>query len=136
VISPTGLGIRVDSAGDGHYGARRRNSKGRVYSHDGIDFLLIRKQVIVAPTTCKMPRIARPYQNDSTYSGAILESDKIRLELFYFEPYPHLIGRSVDIGQPIGIAQDITLRYPNSGMKPHVHLGIVKCDPMIFIDLP
>jgi hypothetical protein len=36
----------------------------------------------------------------------------------------------VHIGEPIGTLQDIGKKY---GCKPHLHMEVIKCDPMIFI---
>jgi hypothetical protein len=54
------------------------------------------------------------------------------VQLFYFEPNEKLIGKAVEKGQKIGIAQDISKKYPD--MTPHVHLSIVSINPEIFIN--
>ncbi len=44
ITSPTGLGIRNDPAGSGHYGAPRGRRK-----HNGLDFLCVPGQTVVCP---------------------------------------------------------------------------------------
>jgi len=133
IISPTGKGLRSDPAGDGSYGARRAGRE-----HEGYDFLGDPGQQIVMPFNGLIERIARPYRGDTNYSGALIVSDWIKVKLFYFAPFSHLIGRPVGIGAPIGTMQDITRRYPppsgeKQQMLPHVHFQISSIDPEIFI---
>jgi hypothetical protein len=41
---------------------------------------------------------------------------------WYFNPLPSVIGRNVSQGEVIGVAQDLTNKYP--GITNHVHLQL------------
>lgn len=114
--SLTGFGIRVDAAGDGHYGANRGDRK-----HNGIDYFCVPGQNIVAPFIMRIVRIAKPYAN-SDLSGVQWESGKSTGKIFYFQPSEALIGEYVQRGQFIGIAQAVSDRYEN--MTDHIHFQI------------
>lgn len=135
LMNPTGNRIRNDARGHGHYGARRTKTvagKTVAYRHDGTDYEAIPGQVVIAPFTGIIEREARPYAG---YSGVLLVGRRARAKLFYVKPDPELIGKSVKMGSPIGLAQDISKKYP--GMTPHVHLRITSLDPeMINTDTP
>lgn len=133
MMNPTGQPIRNDSGGLGYYGAPRIktiNGKQIHYMHQGVDFQCTPGQRIVAPCSCHIVRIARPYATGH-YEGLLLRSKRATFKLFYIMPNRELIGKSVSEGSPIGWAQDISLRYPQSGVTPHIHLEIDHCDPMI-----
>ena len=55
MISPTGKGIRVDSEGDGNYGASRGSRR-----HNGIDYICVEGQEVRAPFNMLINRIAKP----------------------------------------------------------------------------
>lgn len=124
LYNPTGKRVRSDSAGDGHYAARR--SKGNtVYEHKGVDFECEPGQLVYSPVDGVVVRVAYPYANDDNYMGLVIETRWCKVKMFYFEPFGLLNGGSpINQGDDIGIAQDISKRYPGSGMTPHVHLEI------------
>jgi hypothetical protein len=126
-INPTGQGLRNDRAGLGSWGAPRGTRK-----HKGIDLLCCPDQPIWSPIDGLIVREARPYASGQ-YSGVLIEGDGVEVKIFYFEPDRSLIGQRVAAGQAIGTAQDITERYPNQGMRPHIHLEIVGIDPLLFM---
>ena len=131
----TGKGIRNDKGGAGYYGASRTKiSGGQVirYKHKGTDYECEPGQDIYAPCTGKIIRVARPYIG-TNYSGILLDAKKARMKIFYIEPDKNLIGKSVRMGEVIGKAQDISARYKQYGVTPHVHLEIIMCDPEIFM---
>jgi len=128
MISPTGLGIRSDGGGDGHFGAPRTKTKNKKpfhYEHKGTDFLCKPGQDVVAPVFGKIVRIAYPYP-DKEYSGLVIDADWIKIKLFYIEPIKSAVGKTLYPGEQIGIAQDISKRYPDHGILAHVHLEIIK----------
>jgi len=135
LMNPTGKKIRNDHRGHGHYGARRTktvNGRTVVYAHDGTDYECEPGQVVTAPFTGVIEREARPYPG---YSGLVLVGRRAKAMMFYVRPDPELIGKSVKIGSRIGLAQDVSKKYP--GMTPHVHLRITSLDPeMITYDTP
>ena len=125
MISPTGLGIRSDSAGNGMFGAKR----GRRL-HKGTDFICKPGQIVVAPISGRVIRIAKPYAN-APFSGLVIKNKIITIKMFYFNPQVNIVGMSVVQGQNIGLAQDIAAHYPDSGMTPHIHLQVDAVDPLL-----
>lgn len=124
MISPTGGGIRNDAGGSGDWLAKREiyYPERKTYLHQGIDYGLIEGagQIIVAPGTGIIKRVAYPYQDTKDFGGCEFRVDGIWIKMFYFELYDTLVGQRVTMGQPIGIAQDIGQRY--KGVSPHIHL--------------
>jgi len=132
--NPTGKGIRSDAGGNGHYGAPRSKTVHGVkvrYEHKGTDYECEPGQDITAPMTCDVERESWPYA-DGEYGGLQLKGKRLILKVWYFEPDRSLIGKIVQIGDVIGKAQDISKRYPGTGVTPHVHVEVVRCDPEIF----
>lgn len=112
--------IRVDAAGNGHFGAKRGSRK-----HQGVDLLVQKGDNVLAPEDGLLKRAAYPYVGDMTYSGFefIGDSGK-KYKVFYLEPKWDLIGERVNDGDIIGTAQAISERYPQSSMKDHIHIEI------------
>jgi hypothetical protein len=71
-------------------------------------------------------RIARPYANDSRFSGLLVGNRHIRLYLFYVAPLKDIVSSQVGMGKVIGTAQDIGLKYP--GITPHIHVQVYSMD--------
>jgi len=128
--------IRNDAGGDGHYGAPRSKklSNGRVYrdKHNGTDYVYEPGEDVRAPATGFVRREAKPYAYEN-YGGVELICDKFTLVGFYFKLDRSLIGQTVQKGQGIGTAQDISNKYP--GVTPHVHWRVTQCDPELLIDV-
>jgi len=123
ISSPTGLGIRNDPDGFGWYGAPRGKRK-----HQGKDYLCAPGQDIYFPLESgKITRIAYPY-NDHDYQGVLIEARYISIKMFYFEVWPHLIGKYLKRDEVIGMAQDISKKYGGQ-MEAHIHLSVVSIDP-------
>jgi hypothetical protein len=128
LISPTGLGIRNDAKGLGHFGAKRGY---RI--HQGVDFECKPGQDIVCPVDyATILREAIPYANDYKYRGLLLCNDQVLIKMFYCELLPDMVGATVVEGQVIAKAQNIAAKY-GKGMIPHIHLQIDKVDPMVFM---
>lgn len=129
MISPTGKALRgLDKYGSGAYGAGRGN---RI--HRGADYLCVSGQDVVSPISGTVIRIARPYRKKG-YSGLLIRSPIIEIKLFYFKPLTRIVGTNVKAGDTIGIAQDISKKYPK--MIPHIHLQIDSISPELLINLP
>jgi len=127
LISPTGKGIRKsDSHGSGEYGA----SRGANRYHTGVDFICEPGQIIVSPCQGKIVRVARPYAT-GYWLGVLIRNEILSLFLFYLIPHKELIGQEVRAGHDIGIAQDISVKYP--GITPHIHMQIESIDPGLFL---
>jgi len=131
MMNPTGKKIRNDKRGAGYYGAPRSkivNGKTVKYKHDGTDYEADPGQIVKAPFTGVVERKARPYAG---YSGLVLAGIQARAKMFYVKPDPELIGKPVKIGQRVGLAQDISQKYP--GVTPHVHLRLTSINPELLI---
>ncbi len=128
MISPTGNGTRgQDQHGNGRYGAGRGNRL-----HTGADYVCIPGTPVVCPIKKgKIVREKRPYAG---YSGLLIRNRDVEITLFYLEPDKNLIGYEVNQGDVIGIAQDISEKYP--GIIPHIHMQIDSINPELFINLP
>jgi len=130
LINPTGKGIRSDSAGDGHWQARRGSRL-----HKGIDLLCTPGQDIVAPIKGFIIRVAFPYADDISWKGIVIAGDWCRIKMYYLEPFVG-IGKEVYCGESIGKAQNISLRY-GGDMRPHIHLEFEEIipNPELFMEV-
>lgn len=120
VLKLNELVTRYDTQGSGHFGAGRGNRR-----HKGRDFIAVAGQPFPSIVTGKVIRIATPYKNDKTYSGVVVKAGPISIKMFYVRPTVKP-GDSIRRGDPIGIAQDISKRYPakkpDGAMTPHIHV--------------
>ena len=134
MMRPTQGGIRNDSGGAGYYGApRKKGVTGMKYRHQGTDYACEPGEPVRSPCTGRIIRRANPYV-DGPLKGVLIESKRAAMKLFYVDPKPELIGEVIQQGQIIGTAQDVSLRYPASGVTPHVHLQITSLDPEVLMD--
>ena len=129
ILSPTKKGIRVDRAGDGHYGASRNQGR---RTHRGVDYICSPGQSIVAPITGRIIREAWPYAKDRRYTGFLIRNGILEIKVFYCKLLPGMVGRSVNRGDDIAVAQNIAQKY-KGGMIPHVHLEITNINPELFM---
>ena len=125
-ISPTGGGVRNDAGGSGYWLAKRGTKL-----HQGVDYELPHGagQLVISPIAGRIERIAYPYSDTQDFAGCEIRGDGIWIKMFYFRLHDSLIKQRVVIGQEIGVAQDISKRYPN--VTPHIHLEIIKINPEI-----
>jgi hypothetical protein len=142
-VSPTGTWSPRDgdSYGSGLYGASRsRILDNRVvrYTHPGIDLKVQPGRPIVSPVVGDIFRHIKCYgkgPGSDHYTGLAINATWCRIELLYvgFNPDAVPVGKMVDAGEQIGIAQDLRTRYPKRGGKdaitPHIHLEFVRIDP-------
>jgi len=135
MISPTGHGIRDhDQWGSGRYGAPRDNGK---QIHKGTDFVCIPGQDIVSPIKGVVVREKIPYSepvDGIMFSGLLIKNSDCMITMFYFQPLREILKMPIAKGQRLGVAQDISKKYP--GMIPHIHLQIDSINPELFINLP
>lgn len=121
IVSP--LKVRAkDNHGSGEFGASRSSGTRK---HKGIDLVVKPNQRVYSPIQGRLERYSMPYQNDSRYSGVVIrgrgvDRDKM-VKIFYVKPAVTQ-GESLEAGQFIGFAQDISLKYP--GMTKHIHLEL------------
>ena len=128
ILNPTYKAIRVDGAGNGHFGApRSKIVKGQTvkYTHQGVDFLCEPGQDIRAPITGQLIRWAFPYIDDLRFEGLVVSNRMMSIKMLYVKPLQNSLNKIFNSGDLIGYAQDITLRYPDTDMKPHIHIEIV-----------
>lgn len=117
VKTPT---IRNDKAGLGHFGANRGSRK-----HRGIDYVVQPGCQVYSPATGKVTKIGYCYRDDSRWRYVQITDEKgLDWRVFYISPDAN-IGDEVDKHlTAIGWADDITERYPDKGMTPHIHLEV------------
>ena len=133
MISPTGQGIRNDSAGSGHWGAtRKRTIDGVVkkYKHKGVDFKSTFDQDIVAPFDMFIKRVSTP--NVSYLSGIAFETESSSGRMWYFAPFRKVLKTNVKQGDVIGTAQSLK-EYYGPKTTDHIHFQFNEIDPMILI---
>ncbi len=128
ICNPTGGEVRHDSQGSGDFGAKRGSRR-----HSGTDFVCVPGQTVLGFTNSIFIRIARPYASDPKYLGALFRGPQVEYKLFYFLPTLDP-GQKIEAGSDVGIAQDISEKY-GPEMTPHVHLEIVRVDPMFLMEL-
>lgn len=117
ILSPV---IRSDSAGDGHFGARR--SGGR--KHNGIDYLCTPGGFVFAPVDGVVTKLGFPYGDDLSWRYIEIRADDgLYHRLFYVKPLVQ-VDEIVTAGQIVAEAQDVSKRYPDQGMLAHVHYEI------------
>lgn len=138
MISPTGLGVRNDAGGLGHYNAPREklmpNGSIKKYTHEGIDFGSKFPQNIVAPFDMQITRISKP--NESYLSGIAFGTKRSTGRMWYFTPFSRVIGCQVKEGEVIGTSQSLQ-EYYGDKVTDHIHLqfNTFKMDPMFLMDL-
>lgn len=110
--------IRVDSKGDGHFNASRGDR-----AHNGLDLVVTPGETIYSPIAGKVVRYAAPYENDSRYSGVVVQNEQYLVKLFYLSPIQVKPGQQVARGQALGVAQKISTKY-GAGMVDHVHVEV------------
>jgi murein DD-endopeptidase MepM/ murein hydrolase activator NlpD len=107
-----------DIWGSGQFGASRAG-----HMHQGLDVITRPGEPILSPIDGIIKREALPYAGDSRLKGLTIIGfgtwEGIEVKLFYVSGW--LLG-TVKRGQPIGVAQDLSVRYP--GITNHVHIEV------------
>lgn len=110
--------IRNDSGGDGHFGTSRNRYTGKG-THEGVDISAKLNQKVYAPINGKIVRIAKPYADDSRFSGLLLEGlNGEEIKIFYISPLK--VGENINRGELIGTAQSISKKY--NTVTDHIHV--------------
>lgn len=123
--------VRSDPAGDGGFQAPRGS-----YNHTGIDYQCIPGAIVCSPVAGQVTKIGYAYGSGyGDWDPSTGEGDPYRYveitsgngrhhhRLLYVDPTVAQ-GAIVVRGTQIGIAQDVTQRYPGQGMLPHVHYEV------------
>jgi len=118
MISPTGYAVRQDSAGNGNLGAARGT---RI--HGGTDYYCVEGQAIVAPFNMTITRPSYP-NRDQIMQGIAWKFGKSTGRLWYFTPHANLIGKRVEQGDIIGVAQSVSSYYCDDTMNDHIHFQV------------
>ena len=135
MISPTGLGVRNDPAGFGYFDAPRGSKR-----HEGTDYLCNPGIEVVFPFDAgKVLRLSYPYGDTRDYGGIYargLERGKLLyFFMWYFQPRDDVLLIDFKQGDVLGVAQDVTARYADQEMQPHVHLEIDKIDSELLLEV-
>ncbi len=118
--NPTGHAVRgEDHYGAGAFGASRG---GGVRAHRGADYISEAGEIVRAPINGVVSRIGFAYRGDTRFRYVELSnaSDQRAVRVLYVGPMVQL-GAPVQAGDPIGHAQDLSIRYPR-GITNHVHV--------------
>lgn len=112
--------IRNDNMGSGVFGAPR---DGR--AHEGTDYRMSTlKEPVFAPISGRIIRKLQVYPDSSEYVGCEIRGDDgVEVKLFYMEPHLYWLRKKMEIGEEIGIGQDVGKRY-GGGMRAHVHMEV------------
>jgi hypothetical protein len=128
-VQPVGLvKVRQDRWGNGRFGMPRGTSPdGSKKYHDGLDLEVEPGDPIFSPINGKIDKVDYPYASDLFWTGLQISNNMVRVEVWYMNPF--ITAGRVNAGQQIGVAQDISKRYPptedfNYIMKPHIHLRV------------
>ena len=109
-----------DPAGEGHYGASRGDR-----THNGIDYKCVPGAAVLSPVYGEISKLGYPYADLQWRYIEITDDSGLHYRLFYVKPIDFLgVGSHIDEDDIIGIAQDISERYPDQGMTPHIHYEI------------
>lgn len=123
-----------DNAGNGDFGSSRVNGR----KHLGEDILVIPESSILAITSGVVTRLGYAYTGAHYRYVEITPSEFYAIRYFYVQPRV-FEGQIIKAGDIIGLAQDITARYPDQGMRPHIHIEVIdrktnqRVDPKIHL---
>jgi len=150
ILSPPVVGgIRVDAAGDGHFGSPRGSRL-----HAGLDLLAEVGEPVKAPCEVNVLRVGQCYANSTALNLVELApslSRDARIKILYTSCIVRP-GAILVQGQVIGYAQDVA-GYHGRPMKNHIHLEVdlsrgallgrgsrpddrVRVDPLFFLEMP
>jgi peptidoglycan LD-endopeptidase LytH len=124
IASPSTGHVRGhDAYGSGSFGALR---DGGARTHAGVDYVATAGESIRAPIGGEITKIGFAYPGDKTLRFIEIRHPEsgVTARVFYVDPEV-AVGATVVAGEGIGLAQDLTKKYPG-GMTNHVHVDI--CD--------
>lgn len=127
-----------DHYGAGGYGAGRDGGRRR---HLGVDYVAAPGGPVRAPIAGAVTLIGHAYGRSSGLDFIEIrdEARNLRARVFYVSPRVS-VGQVLVAGDPIGVAQDLTVRYP-AGITNHVHVELMNAqgrhiDPSTLLPLP
>lgn len=123
--------VRMDAQGSGLWHASRVDRL-----HKGLDIEVFPNEEVFSPIAGAYVRTAQPYPEDSRFGGIVIAGKWCTVLLYYLSVLPFAAGEYIRRGDPIGRAQDVSLKYPpkkpGGHMKPHIHIEIAEVDPQVF----
>jgi hypothetical protein len=108
------------------------------YTHPGIDLFIEPGRPVLSPVVGDIFRHIKCYgkgPGSEHYTGLAINAAWCRVEILYvgFNPDDVPVGKVVDAGEKIGLAQDLRTRYPGKqgggAITPHIHLEFIRIDP-------
>jgi hypothetical protein len=132
--------VRSDRWGSGNFGAGRgHHSDGSRKFHDGLDLVVKPGETVFSPIDGTVEKVDYPYGSDLSWKGIQIYNGNLRWEIWYMEPNNGLIDRYVYVGDPIGVAQDISRKYPPTKKIPyrmidHIHNRVTLLQGMYLIN--
>lgn len=108
-----------DLTGNGWYGAKRGKRK-----HEGVDYVVTPGEDIFAITSGTI-RIGNVYRGSKQMKLIEITGPEYRVKQMYVNPTVKN-GDTVEAGQKIGTAQDVSKYHNSENMKPHVHISVWK----------
>jgi len=119
-----------DRWGSGYFGAPRGDHK-----HNGVDFAVDKGSAVCALRAGRVSKIGFPYNPADKHKGHLryveITVGELRFRYFYIHPIVEK-NQTVDVDQPIGIAQGLRTIYP--GITDHVHLEIMNIERTKYFD--
>jgi len=127
IASPTGPmpAVRNDGWGQGRFGTNRGSKQ-----HDGLDLIVTPGQPIFSMITGSVEKYEQCYTGDTRWTGVQIANQLIRVELWYMNARNTVaVDELVLAGQMVGVAQDISVKYPPTkkiphDMTPHIHVRV------------
>lgn len=123
----------TDAKGSGEFGASR---DGGTRKHAGLDIVIEPHKPVLCPTVLEFKRNGLAYETGiggansaEPYRLIVLENDFVEVKILYVYPYSFIKGEVVVAGEPIGVSQDLSRRYP--GITNHIHIEVWPKDTLL-----
>lgn len=108
-----------DRHGFGHFGASRGTR-----NHIGVDLVANPGDYVYSPFSGEITKEGWAY-NNADFRYIEITGKNYKCRIFYAKlDSAHYVGKTIDEGQFLGVAQDIESRY--EGITPHVHFELYK----------
>ena len=119
--NPTGKAVREhDDFGYGHFGASR---DGGAREHEGVDYVGVAGQDVIAPIAGEVTRMGYAYNTEPGLKYVEITNAALgyKARVFYVNPSV-AIGETVELGEKLGSLK--TLQHKYAGITDHVHLEL------------
>ena len=116
------------SYGSGAFGASRGSR-----SHMGVDIIVKPGDAVYAPFDGKITKYGYLYGSDLRWRFIEITGDDYRMRIGYSElDDAHYVPKNVVEGQFLGVAQDISIKYP--GIPIHLHIELYQVGSTVALD--